>query len=156
MNCILEVFDQYGLNADEVKQFVTFVTDRGSNFKYGIKDAGFERLTCYAHILHNLVSAMLQIEVVQEIITNAAKLTSHFKNQGLNAKLKTSLKLYTATRWNSVLIILLSSTQTYFFLNLVKLVCRLISSIFKKKRYLLNKSKFYFQMFVKKYNAIVY
>lgn len=35
---IVDVFGEYGLNAHDVKKFITFVTDRGSNFKYGLKD----------------------------------------------------------------------------------------------------------------------
>lgn len=81
---LVDVFRLYGLNIDEIKKFVTFVSDRGSNFRYGIRGAGFERLTCYTHLLHNLVTTMLGHEAVADLIKNAASLTSYIKNQGLN------------------------------------------------------------------------
>lgn len=103
---ILHVLNEYGISASYAKDFITFVTDRGSNFKYGLTSAGYERLNCQAHLLHNLVSAMMQNDDMAEIIKNASKLTAYFKNQGLNTQLKTALKLYTSTRWNSIFIML--------------------------------------------------
>lgn len=113
VNRLIDVFAEYGLNADDVKKFITFVTDRGSNFRYGLIDAGFERLSCYDHLLHNMVSTMLKHETMVEIISNASKLTSYIKNSGLNSKLKPTLKLYTVTRWNSILIMLMAILINY-------------------------------------------
>lgn len=89
-----------------MKEHIYFVTDRGSNIKWGLINNGFNRITCYAHILHNLVSAMLQETSVKETIKKANALSSYVKNCGMNAKLKKSLKCYTTTRWNSVYIML--------------------------------------------------
>lgn len=99
---ILEVFEEYGVPKEQVKERVYFVSDRGPNIKYGLLRNGFKRITCYAHMIHNLVSAMLDQPQVKEIIKNCSKLAAYVKNGGLNAKLKTSLKIYVSTRWNSV------------------------------------------------------
>lgn len=60
------------------------------------------RLTCYAHLLHNLVTYMLDEPKVKEILKRCAKLAAYVKNSGLNTQLTTSIKGYTPTRWNSV------------------------------------------------------
>lgn len=93
---------EYGLNSTEVKQRVKFVSDRGPDIKYGLLRNGYKRLTCYAHIIHNLVSKMLTETKINEIILKCSQLSSYVKNTGLNKHLKISLKRYTSTRWNSV------------------------------------------------------
>lgn len=45
---------------------------------------------------------MLQEPEMQQIVEKCAQLSSYVKNSGLNKLLKTSLKRYTSTRWNSV------------------------------------------------------
>lgn len=102
MDYIVKIFGEYGITEDEVLQHVTFLSDRGPNIKSGLANGGFSRLNCYAHLLHNLVSRMLTETKVTQIVAQTAKLSAYFKNSGLNTKLKTSLKLYTTTRWNSV------------------------------------------------------
>lgn len=110
---IIDVFKIYGFSEDEVKQHVVFVTDRGSNIKYGLLRNGFRRLTCYAHLIHNLVCRMISHERVKKIISDAAKLTAYFKLCGFNRRLPTSLKLFTQTRWNSVYIMLNEIIKNY-------------------------------------------
>lgn len=56
---IIEAFKMYDLTEHEVKEHVRFLSDRGPDIKYGLKNYGFKRITCYAHIIHNLVSKML-------------------------------------------------------------------------------------------------
>lgn len=97
---------EYDLTSDEVKTKVKFVSDRGPDIKYGLIRNGYKRLTCYAHIIHNLVSKMLTEKRVHEIVEKCAKLSSYVKNTGLNKRLKTSLKRYTKTRWNSIFIMI--------------------------------------------------
>lgn len=50
---ILKIFMEYGLSETDVLVYVTFLSDRGANIKYGLINAGYRRLTCYAqlHIL---------------------------------------------------------------------------------------------------------
>lgn len=106
VNRILEVFKEYGIDEHEVKNKVVFVSDRGPNIKYGLINAGFMRLTCYCHIIHNLVSAMFAEPRVKDTIQDASSLSSYVKNSGMNVHLKNSLKRYTTTRWNSVFIMI--------------------------------------------------
>lgn len=99
---ILNVFQQYGLTEEQVKEHVYFVSDRGSNIKSGLLNNGFRRITCYAHLIHNLVCAMLEDELVKTIVKQCSALSAYMKNTGLNRKLNTSLKIHVQTRWNSV------------------------------------------------------
>lgn len=101
---INNIFSEYGIESEEVKSKVRFVSDRGPDIKYGLIRNGYKRLTCYAHILHNLVSKMLSEPKVISIVDKCAKLSSFVKNTGLNKHLTPSLKRHTSTRWNSVYI----------------------------------------------------
>lgn len=113
VNRIPEVFKEYGFDEDEVKKKVYFVTDRGPNIKYGLINAGFKRITCYAHIIHNLVSAMLAEPTVKDIVQAANTLSCYVKNCGMNTQLKKSLKRYTTTRWNSIFIMIDAIIESY-------------------------------------------
>lgn len=107
------MFKNYGVTADEVKEHIVFISDRGPNIKYGLKNAGYIRLTCYAHIIHNLVCAMFKEPDVKAMIAQCSELTSYVKNQGMNRNFNPSLKLYTTTRWNSVCIMLDAIIKNY-------------------------------------------
>lgn len=107
------MFNSYGLTEAEVKEKVVIVTDRGPNIKYGLIKAGFKRLTCYAHILHNLVCAMLEDPIAKKLVQKANELSAYVKNSGMNTKLQTSLKTYTKTRWNSVFIMINAIINNY-------------------------------------------
>lgn len=52
-------------------------------------------------------------EKVTQIVGLTAKLSAYIKNAGLNSKLKTSLKVYTKTRWNSVFTMLDAIANQY-------------------------------------------
>lgn len=71
------------------------------------------RLTCYAHLIHNLLSCMLDETEMKGIVEQSSKLSSYVKNAGLNSKLKTSLKRYTTTRWNSVYTMISAIIENY-------------------------------------------
>lgn len=118
---ILDIFKEYGLTNDEVKQNVIFVSDRGPDIKYGLIRNGFKRLTCYAHIIHNLVSKMLTEPSVMRVVEMCATLSSYVKNTGLNKYLSPSLKRYSKTRWNSIFImidaIIESNSEVYKLLT---------------------------------------
>lgn len=103
---IIDIFLEYGSSEAEVKEHVLFLSDRGPNIKYGLNNAGFIRLTCYAHIIHNLVSYMFDEPRVMAIIKQCSSLLSYVKNSGMNEDLKTSLKPHTAIRWNSVFLMI--------------------------------------------------
>lgn len=110
---IIDIFGKYGLTADQVREDVIFISDRGSNVKIGLINGGFIRLTCYAHIIHNMVTYMLDDPKIKVIIEKNSKLANYVKNSGLNHKLKRSLKRFTPTRWNSVFIMLESIIESY-------------------------------------------
>lgn len=110
---ILEIFKEYGLSPMEVLTHVIFLTDRGANIKYGLINAGYRRLTCYAHIIHNLVSAIIGETKVSSIVDKCATLSSYMKNHGLNKNLRPTLKRYTPTRWNSVYIMIDCIIKSY-------------------------------------------
>lgn len=97
---ILEVLNDYGFDEKTVRDFVTFVTDRGGNFKYGLISNGFKRLNCYAHLVHNLVKAMFRNDDAKNILKNVAKVVGFVKKSSLNGTLAKPLKTYSATRWN--------------------------------------------------------
>lgn len=56
---------------------------------------------------------MIKDNEVNAIKKNASDLSSYVKNCGLNKKLKTSLKIFTATRWNSIFIMLNAIIENY-------------------------------------------
>lgn len=83
---------EYGFSEQDVKDHVVIVTDRHKTYKNGIVYAGITRITCYAHIIHNLLSHMLAEPSVKIVVANASALSSYMRNSGLNSKLKSSLK----------------------------------------------------------------
>lgn len=99
---ILHVMNDYGLNEEETKLYVTFVTDRGGNFKYGLKNNGFKRHECINHLIHNLVKAMVKEPPIDDIIKRALKLTAFVKKTNMNSRLPHTLKPFVHTRWNGV------------------------------------------------------
>lgn len=105
--------NEYGISEKDVKENVVFLSDRGPNIKYGLINAGFKRITCYAHLIHNLLTHILEEKTVKQIISQTSTLSSYFKNSGMNTELKVSLKKHTATRWNSVYIMLSAVIDNY-------------------------------------------
>lgn len=95
---IISIFGGYGLSEAEVKNEVIFVSDRGPDVKSALLKNEFQRVTCYAHIIHNLVSKMLSEKTVKDVVDNCSKLSTFVKNAGLNQHLSKSLKRYTTTR----------------------------------------------------------
>lgn len=108
---ILKIFENYDLSMDEVKNHVTFVTDRGSNIRAALKE--FSRLNCYGHLSNNIVVQMCKIEPVAEIVEKASKLVKYFKSSTLNSKLTSTLKSFSPTRFNTVYYTLLSVHNMY-------------------------------------------
>lgn len=110
-NKIKDVFEDYKLSMDVVKEYVTFVTDRGSNLKAALKD--YDRINCYAHLINNIVNEMCGVDTVKTVIFNASKLVKYFKHSGLNSKLSLTLKSYSETRFNTVYYTLWSIYEMY-------------------------------------------
>lgn len=94
------VFGDYGITEEDIKEErVTIVSDRGSNVKLGRE---YRQVFCYAHILNNIISHMLDLDEIKTMIKHASSLCSYVKNHDLNKFLDFSLKKYVPTRWNSV------------------------------------------------------
>lgn len=110
---LYDVLRSYGLSESQVKERVKVISDRGSNVKYGIMDQGIEQLHCYAHIINNIVGKMLEEHDVKQLVEKASKLASYMKNYGHNKHLKTSIKTFSKTRWNSVCIMFKSIIDNY-------------------------------------------
>lgn len=55
---ITSIFGNYDLPMDEVKNHVTFVTDRGSNLRAALKE--FSRLNCYGYLNNNIYCSNVQ------------------------------------------------------------------------------------------------
>lgn len=110
---IFEIFSDYGFDKQDVQSHVKIVTDRHCTYKYGLTEAGITRITCYAHIIHNLVSKMLAEPLVTVVVENASRLSSYMRNTGLNSKLKTSLNKHTPTRWNSAFMMISQIISNY-------------------------------------------
>lgn len=79
---ILKSFAAYDYSAEDVKKFVTFVSDRGPNIRYGLKDRGFDHNHCWSHLLNNLSGKMLMVPAVAEMIRDSNRLCSYMKNTG--------------------------------------------------------------------------
>lgn len=80
---------------------IVFVSDRGSNIVKAM--SSFQHINCFAHMIHNTTEKMLdKIEAVR-IVTGIIR---YFKANGHNALIKTTLKSFVSTRWNTVYMML--------------------------------------------------
>lgn len=163
---ILRVFHEFGLSPEDVRKFATFVTDRGSNIKYGLIDAGFERLNCFAHLINNLVEHMLASSEIKPLIDQVLALVAYLKRSGLNARLKKSTKKHTPTRWNSIQIVFDDVNISYNYIvdilvekqrtNPKKNVVHLITDINKVRLSMVNEFLKPFKMFTDKLESDTY
>lgn len=93
---LLEYLKSYNLDTHIDK--LVFVSDRGTNVKKALEQ--FEAISCFAHMVNNLVDTML-IEI-SDLVVAVKALVKYFKVTGLNAALDTTLKSFVPTRWNTV------------------------------------------------------
>lgn len=112
-NHFYTVLDTYGMKKEEVKANVTAIHDRGGNIRYGIKDEGITQVLCYAHLINNLLGAMIKGDLAKKNIAAASSLTSYLKRTGLSNKLESTAKLNCPTRWNTVHNMIHSITVNY-------------------------------------------
>lgn len=59
----------------------------------------YQAIPCFAHMIHNLVEAMLD---KNPIVAAIATIVKYFKSSGLNAIFEQTLKSYVSARWGSV------------------------------------------------------
>lgn len=98
-NCL----SSFHITEKEIIEKITWVTDRGSNtMKSALEKC--KRLNCYAHIINNIVKYMCEKEPdVKKMVANGSSLVRYIKLASLdNSKLKSTLKPYVETRWNTV------------------------------------------------------
>lgn len=100
VDAILASFASFGYTAKDVKNLVTFVSDRGPNIRYGLQENGFDMLHCWDHLLINITGKMLEVPELQTMLKNVNQLCSYMKNTGLIARLPKSLKTFSKSRWN--------------------------------------------------------
>lgn len=99
---IKRVFMKFGVSEDELMKKIVFVTDRGGNMRVALENG--ERISCFAHIINNIVQYMCKFDMVKDIISKGASLVRYVKitGQNENVNFKTSLKSYCETRFNTV------------------------------------------------------
>lgn len=107
---ILDMLLTYGFTEIDVRSSIHFVTDRGSQYKAIDK---FQRANCFAHMLHNIVSAMCKDVELNEIISNAKSLVRYVKKAGINYRSNLRLKSYCETRWSTVFTMLSSIVSKF-------------------------------------------
>lgn len=110
---VKRIFDEFGINEEEIEQKITFVSDRGGNIRSALSKS--VRLNCYAHLMNNIVHAMCEVSTMRQIVIDSAALvrfvnTSTIRN---NETLRKTLKQHCETRWNSVQIMLDSIYSNY-------------------------------------------
>lgn len=110
---IKEVFKRFGIDEATMNKLIKWISDRGGNLVLALTQNGMIRLSCFAHILNNIVKAMFDLSEIKSIIANVKSLVKYMKTSGLNARLKKSLISYSETRWNTVYYTIKSVHENY-------------------------------------------
>lgn len=110
---IKEQLNSFNVTEIDLIEKVTFITDRGTNIKSALESRGVNRLSCFAHLVNNLVGKMCKVNIVKQQITYAARLFKYMKISGLNVQLKRTLKSFCTTRWNTVYDLFKSVYENY-------------------------------------------
>lgn len=113
MKHLFIVLESYGLSKSEAKTMAIFVSDRGGNIKYGLRDLNLEQIFCYIHMINNIVCAMTKVDGLKDMIKIASELVSYLKKTGLSARLDSTVKLHCNTRWNTVYMMFDSIVKNY-------------------------------------------
>lgn len=112
-NKIEKVYGEFGLTAEQIRQNIVWITDRGGNVKNSLTDFNV-RLNCYAHLINNIVKKMCGEETVAKIIKSASSLVKFFKKSVFLTKdLEGALRSHCETRWNNNYYLLLSVSNNY-------------------------------------------
>lgn len=114
MAAIFRSFARYGYSENDVARYVTFISDRGPNIRYGLIKYGLDHLYCYMHMLNNISGKMLSVPDVKQMINNGSELCAYMKNTGLNSRLPKTLKLFSPSRFNGVCIMFGSILEADF------------------------------------------
>lgn len=95
-------FASFQISEEQLTKQIIWVTDRGANIRNALEKC--TRLNCYAHILNNIVKYMCDKETdIKKMVSDGSALVRYMKTAAVdNDKLKSSLKPYCDTRWNTV------------------------------------------------------
>lgn len=97
-DAIFEMFADFGVTGDEVREYVCMVTDRGSNMLAAISELDSER--CLAHLCNNVVGHMLKVPEVKEILGKSTNLVRFMKTSHAGSHMTSKLKSFPETRFN--------------------------------------------------------
>lgn len=108
-----EIFADFDITKDQIRERITFTTDRGGNIRNAL--CAGERFNCFAHMLNNIVDTMCSVPNVKQMISDAASLVRYMKKSGLSndKRLKRALQSFIETRWNTVYYCLQSILDNY-------------------------------------------
>lgn len=95
---ILQTFSDYGMNEEEVEEYVCMVTDRGSNMLSAV--SCFESEVCLAHLCNNVIGQMMKVPEMKDIVTKATALVRYMKTSHAASQMTSKLKSYPDTRFN--------------------------------------------------------
>lgn len=107
------VFASFGIDEITMNRFIKWISDRGQNLVLALTHNAMLRISCFAHIINNIVKTMLDIDRVKSIVSNTKHLVKYMKTSGLNARLKKSLISFCETRWNAVYYTVKSLYENY-------------------------------------------
>lgn len=112
-NEMVNIFSEFKITKTEIEGKITFVTDRGGNMISALADC--KRINCYAHIMNNIVHHMCTFQDIKDIISRTAALVRYIKITGQNDNplLRSSLKSYCETRFNTVVDMIDSVERSY-------------------------------------------
>lgn len=80
---------------------VIIVTDRGSNMVAAFRNVN--HIFCVNHLINNSIEKAIDgITQISDLCHKISKLIKYFKKSGANSDLKTTLKSFSPTRWNTI------------------------------------------------------
>lgn len=108
---IYDVFLDYGMNEEEVNEYVCIVTDRGTSMLSAVNE--IESEACKAHLLNNVVQQIMKVPEVKDIVNQASSLVKYMKVSHAASQLTYKLKSYPETRFNYAIETLMSIHDNY-------------------------------------------
>jgi len=106
---VSKILDAFDCNLDAKS---VIVTDRGANMVSAFKEN--VHINCIDHLLNNILEKCMEREATVSFQSKLCrKLVKYFKKSGLNPLLKSSLKGYSPTRWNTMFFVFQSIEQNW-------------------------------------------
>lgn len=108
---IYSIFLEYGVNEEEVDEYVCMVSDRGSNMLSAF--SGLDSAVCLAHMLNNVTQQIMKVPEVKNIVSQATALVRYMKQSHAGSQMTSKLKSYPETRFNYANEMLLSICENH-------------------------------------------